>query len=184
LGKQYKMQPSPVARIQMPHLYVCGTAMAKSKIFLRQIQQATPCVAWLPAPQDAATAAASGNWYQTVSSMLQQYGKAVIAIEETQATRHVSAWAWRNAMANAVKQILGTNPVHEIFIEGGSTAAAILNALNIDHFKVVNEWQRGVVRLQAKNWLITVKPGSYALPESLKQLYNSGYKSNTVSTHH
>ena len=61
--------------------------------------------------------------------------------------------------------------VKEIFIEGGSTAAAILEEIKIKQLSPVNELQRGVVRMKANDLLITVKPGSYELPEEIKRLF-------------
>ena len=74
-------------------------------------------------------------------------------------------------MASAVKRILEREKVRELFIEGGSTAAAILNELGIKKLSVVNELQRGIVRMKAKDLFITVKPGSYELPAAIKELY-------------
>ena len=74
-------------------------------------------------------------------------------------------------MAKAVREILKQKTVKEIFIEGGSTAAAILQELNIKKLIPVNELQRGVVRMKVNDLFITVKPGSYELPEQIKELY-------------
>ena len=60
----------------------------------------------------------------------------------------------------------------EIFIEGGSTAAAILEELNIKNLAPINELERGVVRMIANDLFITVKPGSYELPQQIKELYS------------
>ena len=72
-----------------------------------------------------------------------------------------------------LKKIVEENEVKEIFIEGGSTAAAILKELRIEKLYVVNELQRGVVRMKAGDLFITVKPGSYKMPEQIKDLYTS-----------
>ena len=48
---------------------------------------------------------------------------------------------------------------------------AILEELKISKLTPVNELQRGVVRMKAIDLLITVKPGSYQLPEELLKHY-------------
>ncbi len=75
-------------------------------------------------------------------------------------------------MAKAAKEIIERESVKEIFIEGGSTAAAVLQELSIKELLPVNELQRGVVRMKANDLFITVKPGSYQLPEEIKNLYS------------
>jgi uncharacterized protein YgbK (DUF1537 family) len=92
-----------------------------------------------------------------------------------------SALDLRATMAKAVKQVIEQTGVKEIFIEGGSTAAAILNELNIHDFVPVNQISRGVIRMKAikslsfgEGWgevFITVKPGSYQLPSEIIRLY-------------
>ncbi|MEI9955948.1 MAG: nucleotide-binding domain containing protein [Ferruginibacter sp.] len=80
--------------------------------------------------------------------------------------------ALRTTMAKAAKEIIERESVKEIFIEGGSTAAAVLQELSIKELLPVNELQRGVVRMKANDLFITVKPGSYQLPEEIKNLYS------------
>jgi uncharacterized protein YgbK (DUF1537 family) len=74
-------------------------------------------------------------------------------------------------MAKAVKKILQREKINELFIEGGSTAGAILQEMNITTLEPVNELQRGVVRMKANDLYITMKPGSYQLPSQLVSLY-------------
>ena len=72
---------------------------------------------------------------------------------------------------STVKEIIRRENIKEVFIEGGSTAAAILQELNIKGLKPVNELQRGVVRMKADDLFITVKPGSYQLPGEITNIY-------------
>jgi uncharacterized protein YgbK (DUF1537 family) len=76
-------------------------------------------------------------------------------------------------MAAAVKEIVENNPIKEMLVEGGSTANAILRALNMDAIHPINEVMRGVVRMQSNQLYITVKPGSYILPTPIKELFFS-----------
>ena len=77
----------------------------------------------------------------------------------------------RNAMATTTAKLIDELKIKELFIEGGSTAASILQELKIDKLEPTNELSRGVVRMKAKELYVTVKPGSYVLPEEIKRLF-------------
>ena len=70
-----------------------------------------------------------------------------------------------------ITKLIEKASVNELFIEGGSTAAVILEELNIKMLEPVNELSRGVVRMKAGDLFITVKPGSYELPDAIKQVF-------------
>ncbi|MGC4102881.1 four-carbon acid sugar kinase family protein [Ferruginibacter sp.] len=161
LQKQYEPKQQPEATLQSPHLYVCGTAYAERKAFVKELHDKTGLVAYLP---ETVTA----EWIDEAGKQLGQQKKLLLAIDEPKA----DALALRTAMAAAVKQIVENEKVQEIFIEGGSTAAAILQELQITTLIPVNELQRGVVRMKAGGLFITVKPGSYPLSNEIIQLYS------------
>jgi hypothetical protein len=156
LEKKYQLQPQPKFELQSPHLYVCGTAFEERKAFIKKLD----CCAYLPETID-------DNWLQQTGNIIQTKGKAVIAIDAS----NESAVALRTRMAKAVAAIVVNENVKEIFIEGGSTAAAVLEALHIKTLTPVNELSRGVVRMKAGALFITVKPGSYQLPDEIKKIY-------------
>lgn len=100
--------------------------------------------------------------------MLRQHGKTAIAIDGL----NESALTLRTIMAKAIKQIIERENVKELFIEGGSTSAAVLEELGIKKLEPVNELSRGVVRMRTGDLFITVKPGSYQLPHEIIELYS------------
>ncbi len=79
----------------------------------------------------------------------------------------------RTAMAKAVKKVIEIEGLQELIIEGGSTAAAIFNELGISNFIPQYQYARGVLKMKASeiDLYITVKPGSYILPEEIKKLF-------------
>ncbi len=168
LEKEYKAGPHQKPELQSPHLYVCGTAFENRKQFIKRLN----CSSYMP---DSITE----EWLQQTDNIIKEQGKAVIAIDESNET----ALALRTTMAKAVAAIVARENVKEIFIEGGSTAAAVLEELNIKKLTPVNELSRGVVRMKAFSSLleglgevdlfITVKPGSYQLPNEIIELYSS-----------
>jgi len=158
-----------VALLQ-PHLYVSGTSFNKSVQLIKEIENKSAVVHYLSSAimqeQD------DEQWYQQIALSIQQKQKAVIAIDEavTQSIS-ISALALRTVMAKAVKKVVETNNIHEVLIEGGSTAAAILAEMNLHEFVPANEFSRGVIRMKSNDLFVTVKPGSYELSQQIKDLY-------------
>lgn len=154
---KYQIKDKEVCKVESPLLYVCGTAFEARRQFVKSLD----CVAYMPA-------AITEEWLQQTRTVIQQQNKLVIAIDESNET----ASALRKKMAIAVKEIVARENVKEVFIEGGSTAAAILEELKITRLIPVNELSRGVVRAEGGDLFITVKPGSYELPEEIKELFS------------
>ena len=158
LEKEHSAQPQQQIELLSPHLYVCGTAFSERKQFI----EALDCCLYMPAANEAL-------WLQQAASIIREQKKLVIAIGESGQT----ALELRTAMARLVNEIAVRENVQEIFIEGGSTAAAVLEEMNIKKLTPVSELSRGVVRMKADDLFITVKPGSYQLPEEIKTLYTA-----------
>ncbi|HYC70370.1 MAG TPA: four-carbon acid sugar kinase family protein [Opitutaceae bacterium] len=77
----------------------------------------------------------------------------------------------RRRVAGLVRALRATHAFSHLVIEGGATAAAVIRALRWDRLDVLGEWAPGVVALRprsARRVVITLKPGSYAWPASLR----------------
>ena len=155
LQKQYEVKEKKVYSLQLPLLYVCGTAFEEKKQFIKSLH----CVVYM---QPIITE----EWLQQTRDIVQRQNKLVITIDESNA----APLDLRKAMAKTVSEIAVRESIKEIFIEGGSTAAAVLEELGIKKLIPVNELSRGVVRMKAGDLFITVKPGSYQLPEEIKRI--------------
>jgi uncharacterized protein YgbK (DUF1537 family) len=73
-------------------------------------------------------------------------------------------------MAAITSSILSSCPngTPHLCLEGGETAAAVLQRLGEKKFQVNHEWEPGVVTLTSERQLLaTVKPGSYTWPAKL-----------------
>jgi D-threonate/D-erythronate kinase len=172
LNRKFTAQAQPGMSIEWPHLYVSGTAFNKSQEFISDVDSKTGCVAYLPISMMQSANFADKEWLDTVSKIIQSQKKVIIAINKNEKIPPgISAQSLRTTMAKAIGQIVERNEIKEIFIEGGSTAGAILDELKITTLLPVNEISRGVVKMKAKGWHITVKPGSYELPEQIMKLY-------------
>jgi D-threonate/D-erythronate kinase len=153
-------------------LYVSGTSFQKSESLIQQIQQETNCVHYLST--DLMNDKQDLNWFKEVSNTILSQGRLVIAIDDTKKQgSESSALSLRMAMAKAVKKVIQKEGFQELFIEGGSTAAAIFSELGISNFIPQYQYARGVLKMKASeiDLYITVKPGSYVLPKEIKNLY-------------
>jgi D-threonate/D-erythronate kinase len=167
LHKKYNRIETIKIQWQLPHMYVCGTAFEKRKVQIKQIDNKMRCVAYLSASMMKYENANDKKWLKKTTDILQLKNRIVIAIDEPLN----DALSLRTTMAKAIKEIVQVQTIKEIFIEGGSTAAAVLKELNIIKLMPVNELERGVVRTKVEDLFITVKPGSYDLPKHIMNLY-------------
>ncbi len=75
----------------------------------------------------------------------------------------------REDMALVLAELENLMRIHELVIEGGATAEAILEVLGICVLTPVFEYRQGVIRAKTKGGAmhITLKPGSYPWPDEL-----------------
>ena len=173
LQQLYTQKEQSGCSFQLPFLYVCGTTYKRSLEEVQAITKGKNVVAYLEIQPNMEAVSINKNWLQRCSEILQAEQKLVIAFDQATIQPHISAVFLRNYMAAAVKEIVENNPIKEMLVEGGSTANAILRALNMDAIHPINEVMRGVVRMQSNQLYITVKPGSYILPTPIKELFFS-----------
>ncbi|UEG54602.1 four-carbon acid sugar kinase family protein [Mucilaginibacter daejeonensis] len=155
------------AALRSPILYVSGSTFEQSAQLISQLHADKGLVCYMPAALmhnhgDTNTDLLQ-EWTSEVAVMLQQHGKAVMAIPQT-GEEIYSAKQLRIQMALAVKAVFDQMIVRELVIEGGSTAAAILEELNINSIFPTQELTAGVIRNAAPTYPdlhITLKPGSY-----------------------
>ena len=168
-----------------PALFVSGSTFDRSRETIRKIKAAGGPVSYMPAVTGSLEGEEEGpyrEWCEEILTFLAGKGKAIIAIEEGAAivlegdvpgdpTR--SARLLRTHMAKLVRRVLQEASIKELVIEGGATAYAILELAGLRTFFPVEELAQGVVRMQAgeaPSLFVTVKPGSYDWPESIRQL--------------
>jgi D-threonate/D-erythronate kinase len=165
LSKKYAAVKLTEPQLQQPFLYVCGTAFNERKEAIKKIKETKQCVCYLENENDEEVV---NNAIQIIKNKKQL----ILAFDdETNFTDTTTDL--RNRMAVITKHLIEKGAVKELFIEGGSTAAAILEELNIKMLEPVNELSRGVVRMKADDLFITVKPGSYGLPKEITELFSS-----------
>lgn len=165
LARQFQQSPHLPPALHLPQLYLSGTSYAERKSWIREKNRHMDCVCYLPAPGSVPE-----EWIARLRQMLNQQHRAILAIDE-QTTGQLTPPDIREWSACVLQTALEKTGVHEIFIEGGSTAAAVFAKLNVTRLTAVEELSRGVVRMQAADRYFIVKPGSYAMPEQMEALY-------------
>lgn len=171
LDQRFKKQEQSSFNIQLPFLYVCGTAFEQSVNYVREIDVRSGLVAYI-SKQIIETGIIDEVWLERIDKIIKENNKAVIAFDNEQVPSDKLAAALRKIMAMAVRSVMNSVAIGELLIEGGSTATAIFEELKADQFIPVNELSRGVVRMKSGSYYITVKPGSYALPPEIINLYS------------
>ncbi len=152
-----------------PVLVVRGTAFYGAEnqagIFLKSFKQyETPGSigdeGWLQS-------AACFDLANSISRDLALYGKVGLSIPSKNTVTYSDPLLLRKHIAELCAIILSSSEISELIIEGGSTAAAILKALQINTVYPLRSLGPGVLSMAAKEWpglKITLKPGSYAWP--------------------
>jgi D-threonate/D-erythronate kinase len=170
LQRQFSLKEEKDFQFELPCLYVSGTSFDKSKSFIKKVDEEPGCVAYLTGKEE--TENIGRDFFQPVSDALKIHGRAIVAYDENSVPYSAFATVLRTIMAKAVRQVIERETIAELFIEGGSTAAAIFEELKIKNLTPVNELQRGTLRMKAGPLHITVKPGSYELPLQIKDLFS------------
>ncbi|RRN77603.1 hypothetical protein EIM50_18780 [Pseudoxanthomonas sp. SGD-10] len=147
--------------LKYPVLYVCGSAFDKSAEWVSKMGTVGYPVCYLSENN-------SGDIVEDLKQVLESKSRAIFAVSQniTLGPEEI-----REVMARVVKNVVAeTDTLAEIVIEGGATAAAILDELAINSLAPVQEISQGVIRCishQYSQKMITLKPGSYPWPLEL-----------------
>ena len=137
------------AALHPPALMICGSAFHKSRAFVKKIEQDGFPVSYMPAALGNATVDAQlfQLWMEATLLQLKREGKVSIAVHPQMEDDKAHALNIRNKMAEAAAFIASQVPLHEILIEGGSTAAAVMRKLGIDRLYPTIALAPGVTRM-------------------------------------
>lgn len=106
------------------------------------------------------------KWRDEIIEILSKQNKAIIAIGEY-ANEKADPNLLREKMSAVVQMVSAKIKIHELLIEGGSTAYSIIQKLGWQSFKPTEELQQGIVRMKVdgvEDVHFTIKPGSYEWP--------------------
>lgn len=170
-----KLQAIKSKPVGSPALIISGTSFRKSTEAIKKLKNEGGPVSYMPQNiinEDGLKEVDYDSWCHEIISYITKFGKAIIAIDP-QDTKHLhnQAASLRKKTATIVGLIFKQMYVTELLMEGGSTAAAILKQLGISKICPVEELAPGVIRMSADDdseLYITIKPGSYSWPETVK----------------
>lgn len=157
--------------VKEPLLFVCGTTFQQSVDLVRLIKNVEGPVSYMPVEiirQDEPSDLLYEKWRDEIISLIAVFRKAIIAIDPaTIENSDADAAILREKTACIVNAVFKSTDIHELIIEGGSTAFAIIKKLGYNRFFPVQELSPGVIRMsvaEEKDLHLTVKPGSYPWP--------------------
>lgn len=173
--KKYAKPGSPL--LSRTHVYVSGTSFGKSVELIKYFGRSY--TAYIDSGM-MADDSKPDIWTEKAIEILRLHQQLIVAFDETIDPSAYEAAHLRYKMAARVKTLASQFAIDELLIEGGATAAAVFRALGMNCFEPVYEWERGVVQMRAGEMLVTVKPGSYDLPEPVRKQYQLYEKSSVV----
>lgn len=158
--------------------FVCGSANQSSKKFIQKITNQGFKVHFMPKLLlvDSLNQALLKRWAHEIMHQIDERKFAIAAIDQLEVENTANLpEEIENAFAQLTKHVCKHIEIEELNIEGGATAFAIIQELEIDQFVPKQELETGVVRMEINdttNKHITVKPGSYRWPEQLWNFTN------------
>jgi uncharacterized protein YgbK (DUF1537 family) len=164
--------PTLISPPQQPYLYISGTSFQASVSFIQSLAGEKGLVHYIDA--DVLEGIGLQSWLDNCKRALEENQLAVVAFHPAlQGQALYSALFLRKKMASIISALLSMTTVKEIMIEGGSTAKAILDELDLPYWVPDAVFGRGVVRIQDahQQYAITLKPGSYPLPDFIYSLF-------------
>lgn len=172
--EERKVSPTDQTKTHPTKLFVCGSTADSSRQLIGNVKDTGGPVSYMPVEIIALakpTEALFENWADEIVSLLKIHGKAIVAIDErTTHNLKIKAPELRGRMAMAVEGVFRSITINELLIEGGSTAAAIINRLNFNRFFPVAELGPGVIKMKVDHvddLFLTLKPGSYKWPAGI-----------------
>ena len=164
--------PTEISPPQQPFLYISGTSFAASVSFIQDLSRERRIVHYID--EQLLEGIGLEAWLDICAKSLNENPKAVVAFHPSlQGQALYSALFLRKKMASIINALLSMTSIKEIMIEGGSTAMAILDELDLPYWVPDAVFRRGVVRMQDahQQYAITLKPGSYPLPDFITALF-------------
>lgn len=143
---------------EAPIVYVCGSKHINSRRQLTKVPEKFK-VYWRK-PKE------TGKLALQLCEKIKAFGLVFFAVNLDE---ELPAGTIREEMALVLVELEKLMPIHELVIEGGATAEAILEVLGIRALTPVFEYRQGVIRAKTNEGAmhITLKPGSYQWPDEL-----------------
>lgn len=154
-------------------LFVCGSLAEASRKFIERGRDNGWPVLLLPKKllqRRSGLAKLRDEWRAEVTAALRQYPRVIMGIGHAPVPGRSTPARLGRLLTETVAQVLSEFPPAWICVEGGATAALLMERLDCRRMKVERELQTGVNVLRPARRagpMLVCKPGSYQWPEFL-----------------
>lgn len=154
-------------------LLVCGSSLPLCKSMTEKIQHRGFIISQLPCSIfnfKALSTSCLQEWTRQTMLAFQKSDRVMVSINQPVLRNPSVAHRLAHFMTALVEAVFDQVSIHELLIEGGSTASSIVRQLGFDRLIPQSELTQGVVRmrpLSRSNQFFTVKPGSYEWPDKM-----------------
>jgi len=110
------------------------------------------------------------RWATSAAMMLRDKGSALLAIGGEEPVPGLVPARLADRLAQAVELVLEQIMVTSVYLEGGATAAAVVQQLGLQRFSAAAAPGHGVGALRPLDWqgpVLFIKPGSYPWPDAV-----------------
>jgi uncharacterized protein YgbK (DUF1537 family) len=158
----------------VPELFICGSASASTCDFAAEAKKRGTPVFSLPAnlgETEKVSPESLRAQAEEVAAALRNRHRVIINIGVPVTPGKTKAASLLARLGELAECILRRGEVVHVYAEGGSTAAELVSRMRWKRLKVLREEARGVVTLAPegeKPLLLTMKPGSYIWPGTIK----------------
>ncbi len=171
LGKAGNPHAFPSSRQHLPTLFVCGSAAAWEMGRSEQFGTEGIPVAAMPLKYFESPDEEFDLWLQRTTRLLEQSIVAAIAIGDFRGDATPAQLL--EPLSRLTQAIVEQGAATRLFVEGGATAAAIINKLGWSRLQVKTPLASGIAELsplEGPSCSIAIKPGSYPWPFSEIQM--------------
>jgi uncharacterized protein YgbK (DUF1537 family) len=173
LGRNGNQARRLVDRRPQEALFVLGSRSEHGRALLSRAQDDRVSTVFLPAAGPAE--APVEPWVDRALNGLRERAVVILAVDRDgkDPSRPSSVHRLPRRLASVTEAVVRSWPGDDLhlFIEGGTTASTIIRRLGWERLRVQGEFGSGVVTLTVPgdgNRLVTVKPGNYPWPESIR----------------
>jgi uncharacterized protein YgbK (DUF1537 family) len=170
--------PSERRQMQTPdsskELFVCGSTSEATRAFVETARRHNTPVFGLPvelAEGSPFSSAAAGALAQAVFQAFEKCGRVILHVGLPPVTERAIARRLVSHLAQVAEVVLGRPDITRVYVEGGATAAELVERMGWRRLLLVEELAAGVVTLRpeaAPALMLTMKPGSYRWPDRIQ----------------
>jgi D-threonate/D-erythronate kinase len=154
-------------------LFVCGSSLSRAAVILEGFKHENTAVVEMPCKfltDEVIRECCDDRWIEKTIRAFDSHRNVIIVIEGNIPKGVEISSKIPSCLAKITDEVMRHLHISDIYIEGGSTASAIVRQLGWKRFIPVHELASGIVRMGLygeEEQFITVKPGSYSWPDKI-----------------